>query len=85
MEYITYAHILNGQVFQIGDFGAVALWYLTRTLKTRLIAGCHLVRTWTISLPSLKVGCGDYSIRFFNEFFPLLNSTKYKILGTTHD
>jgi hypothetical protein len=28
MEYITYAHILNGQVFQIGDFGAVALWYL---------------------------------------------------------
>ena len=27
MEYITYAHILNGQVFQVGDFGAVALWY----------------------------------------------------------
>jgi hypothetical protein len=27
MEYITYAHILNGKVFQIGDFGAVALWY----------------------------------------------------------
>ena len=28
MEYITYAHLLHGQVFQIGDFGAVALWYL---------------------------------------------------------
>ena len=34
MEYITYAHILNGQVFQIGDFGAVALWY-EATLRPR--------------------------------------------------
>jgi hypothetical protein len=28
MEYITYAHILKGEVYQIGDFGAVALWFV---------------------------------------------------------
>jgi hypothetical protein len=27
MEYLTYAHILYGEVYQVGDFGAVALWY----------------------------------------------------------
>ena len=30
MEYITYAHILNGEVYQVGNFGAVALWYSDR-------------------------------------------------------
>ena len=46
MEYITYAHILNGEVYQIGDFGAVALWY---TIHDRvLIVGCPRVKTWTI-------------------------------------
>jgi hypothetical protein len=32
MEYITYAHILNGEVYEIGDFGAVALWYYCGTI-----------------------------------------------------
>jgi hypothetical protein len=33
MEYLTYAHILNGEVYQVGDFGAVALWYVTFDLE----------------------------------------------------
>lgn len=33
MEYITYAHILNGEVYQIGDFAAVALWSVFRSKK----------------------------------------------------
>jgi len=28
MEYITYAHILKGLVTTVGDFEAVALWYV---------------------------------------------------------
>jgi len=36
MEYIVYAHLLNGQVYQIGDFGAVALW--STFPRKRLIA-----------------------------------------------
>jgi len=36
MEYITYAHILNGEVYEIGDFGAVALWYCGTILGWRL-------------------------------------------------
>ena len=28
MEYLTYAHILYGEVYQVGNFGAVALWYV---------------------------------------------------------
>jgi len=39
MEYITYAHILNGEVYEIGDFGAVALWYVTALSKRRLEKG----------------------------------------------
>lgn len=32
MEYLTYAHILYGEVYQVGDFGAVALWYVPKIL-----------------------------------------------------
>lgn len=28
MEYVTYAHILKGLVTTVGDFEAVALWYV---------------------------------------------------------
>jgi len=46
MEYITYAHILNGEVYQIGDFGAVALWYPPDVSRARLTVGCPRVKTW---------------------------------------
>ena len=59
MEYITYAHILNGEVYQIGDFGAVALWYINHDRV--LIVGCRQVKTWTIVLQSSKVDFGDYT------------------------
>lgn len=35
MEYLTYAHILYGEVYQVGDFGAVALWYHNRLFLLR--------------------------------------------------
>lgn len=61
MEYITYAHILNGLVYQIGDFGAVALWYIPIEEKRNNYIGCHLVKTWMTCSPFSKVVCGDYS------------------------
>ena len=69
MKYITYAHILNGEVYQVGDFGAVALWYSPgRDLgflwwKLTFFSssvGCHQVRIWMIFIPFSEVVCGDY-------------------------
>ena len=60
MEYITYAHLLNGEVYQIGNFGAVALWF--EISGTRLSIGCRRVKTWMTYWQSLKVVCGDYTI-----------------------
>ena len=61
MDYITYAHILNGLVYQIGDFGAVALWFIPIDKNRINCTGCHLVKTWMTCLPSSRVVCGDCS------------------------
>lgn len=50
LEYITYAHILKGLVTTVGDFEAVALWYVGRKtveLSMLMEVGCHQARTWT--------------------------------------
>jgi hypothetical protein len=62
MEYITYAHILKGKVYQIGDFGAVALWFVTDFMAVDL--GCLLGRIWMIFLPFSGVECGGCFINF---------------------
>jgi len=76
MEYITYAHILNGQVYQIGDFGAVALWMPPGEnmddLSTIFKSGM-----WRLFYKLSNEG----RKRFFNEFFPLLHDTKAQVLG----
>lgn len=33
LEYVTYAHILKGLVTTVGDFEAVALWYVATPLR----------------------------------------------------
>jgi hypothetical protein len=50
LEYITYAHILKGLVTTVGDFEAVALWFVQVQIRVygQLLttSGCRLVRTW---------------------------------------
>lgn len=85
MEYITYAHILNGEVYEIGDFGAVALWYVLAATNEKLgwkrfdRLGCRLDRIWMTYIPYSRVGCGDYIInsqmRDGNDFS--MNSFRY--------
>ncbi|EGP84597.1 uncharacterized protein MYCGRDRAFT_110851 [Zymoseptoria tritici IPO323] len=81
MEYITYAHILKGLVLSAGpNYDCVALWmppgqnmddYLTilRSGMWRL--------NYQLSAEGRK--------RFFDEFLPLLNSTKAQVLGDRDD
>lgn len=38
LEYVTYAHILKGLVTTVGDFEAVALWYVPLRPSTRVFA-----------------------------------------------
>lgn len=84
MEYITYAHILNGEVYQIGDFGAVALWYSQISRERgngRMPPGQNMDDCLTIFKSGMwklfyKLS-NEGRKRFFDEFFPLLNDTKY--------
>lgn len=77
MEYITYAHCLKGLATTIGeDYGAVALW---------MPPGKNMDDTLTIFRSGMwrlnyKLS-PEAKIRFFNEFLPLLNSTKISVLG----
>jgi len=80
MEYITYAHILNGEVYQIGNYGAVALWMPPGEnmddLSTIFKSGM-----WRLYYKLSNEG----RKRFFNEFFPLLHDTKAAVLGDRDD
>lgn len=81
LEYVTYAHCLNGLVTTVGpNYGAVALWmppgknmddYLTmfRSGMWRLY--------YRLSAEGKK--------RFFTEFLPLLHDTKHAVLGEHDD
>ncbi|KAI7519557.1 hypothetical protein KC331_g20642, partial [Hortaea werneckii] len=77
MEYITYAHLLNGLVLSSGpNYASVALWmppgknmdsYLT-ILRSGL---------WRLKYQLSPEG----QKRFFTEFLPLLHTTKTQVLG----
>ena len=77
IEYVTYAHCLNGLVLTIGeDYDCVALW---------LPPGKNIDDWWTI----LRSGMWrlNWSLsqegkeRFFKEFLPLLGKSKAEVLG----
>lgn len=77
MEYVVYAHILQGLVLSAGEnYDCVALW---------LPPGKNIDDWWTILRSGLwrmnyrlsKEG----KIRFFEEFLPLLGRTKAEVLG----
>ncbi|KIV94013.1 hypothetical protein PV10_05177 [Exophiala mesophila] len=76
MEYVTYAHCLQGLVLTIGDFDCVALW---------LPPGKNIDDWWTMLRSGLwrlnyKLS-KEGKIRFFEEFLPLLATTKLEVLG----
>jgi ribosomal protein S18 acetylase RimI-like enzyme len=77
MEYVVYAHILQGLVLTVGEnYDCVALW---------LPPGKNIDDWWTI----LRSGMWrmnyrlskEGKIRFFEEFLPLLSHTKAEVLG----
>lgn len=76
MEYVTYAHCLQGLVLTIGNFDCVALW---------LPPGKNIDDWWTMLRSGLwrlnyKLS-KEGKIRFFEEFLPLLATTKLEVLG----
>ena len=98
LEYVTYAHILKGLVTTIGNFEAVALWYVVIALvasntvvlmELRMPPGKNMDDFLTI----LRSGMWrlNYRLstegkrRFFTEFLPLLHDTKYATLGDRDD
>jgi hypothetical protein len=72
MEYIIYAHILRGEVYQVGDFCSVALW---------MPPGRNMDDMWTVLRSGMWRLWYKLSVegrgRFFSEFIPLLHHTKY--------
>jgi ribosomal protein S18 acetylase RimI-like enzyme len=76
MEYVTYAHILQGLVLTVGDdYACVALWLPPGKnidgWMTALRSGL-----WRLAYKLSKEG----KTRFFDEFIPLLSRTKLEIL-----
>ncbi|KAK5044777.1 hypothetical protein LTR84_010433 [Exophiala bonariae] len=77
MEYVVYAHILQGLVLSVGEnYDCVALW---------LPPGKNIDDWWTILRSGLwrmnyKLSA-EGKIRFFEEFLPLLGRTKAEVLG----
>ena len=77
LEYVTYAHILNGLVTTVGpNYDCVALW---------MPPGKNIDDFWTILRSGLWRMKYKFSTqgrqRFFSEFLPLLHHTKATILG----
>jgi len=81
MEYIVYAHFLDGLVTTVGEgYGAVALW---------MPPGKNMDSLWT----QLRSGMWrlNYKLsaegreRFFTEFLPMLHDTKHAVLGHRDD
>lgn len=77
MEYVTYAHCLNGLVLAAGEnYDCVALWLPP---GKNIDDWMTIIRSgmWRLSYKLSKEG----KIRFFEEFLPLLHDTKQEILG----
>ena len=77
MEYVTYAHCLNGLVLTIGDnFDCVALWLPP---GKNIDDWVTIVRSgmWRMQFSLSTEG----KERFFNEFLPLLSRSKTEILA----
>jgi len=77
MEYVTYAHCLQGLVLTVGDnFECVALW---------LPPGKNIDDWFTILRSGMwRLGwklSKEGRIRFFDEFLPLLAHSKQEVLG----
>jgi GNAT superfamily N-acetyltransferase len=77
MEYVVYAHCLNGLVLTIGDnYDCVALW---------LPPGKNIDDWWTILRSGLWrmawLLSSEGRERLFGEFLPLLNRSKLEVLG----
>ncbi len=77
LEYVTYAHCLNGLVLTVGEnYDCVALW---------LPPGKDIDDWWTIFRSGMwrlsYMLSKEGKIRFFDEFLPLLHDTKQEILG----
>jgi len=81
MEYVTYAHCLQGLVLTVGDnFDCVALWLPP---GKNIDDWMTIIRSgmWRLSYKLSKEG----KVRFFDEFLPLLHVTKQEILGDRDD
>jgi ribosomal protein S18 acetylase RimI-like enzyme len=77
LEYITYAHCVKGLVTTIGeDYGSVALWMPPGKNMddwfTMLRSGM-----WRLNFQLSSEG----KKRFFEEFLPLLHTTKEEVMG----
>ncbi|KAH9827920.1 Acetyltransferase (GNAT) [Teratosphaeria destructans] len=77
MEYITYAHLLNGLVVCAGpNYDCIGLWMPPGNnmddIVTILRSGMWRLN-WQLSKEGRK--------RFFNEFLPLLGDTKTQVLA----
>jgi GNAT superfamily N-acetyltransferase len=77
MEYLVYAHCLNGLVLTIGEnYDCVALW---------LPPGKNIDDWWTILRSGMwRLGWSlskEGYERLFKEFFPLLSRSKHEVLG----
>lgn len=77
MEYVTYAHCLKGLVTTVGpDYDCVALWMPPGKNIDDLLTICRS-GMWRLYYKFSKEG----KDRFFNEFLPLLSTTKAEVLG----
>ena len=81
LEYVTYAHCLQGLVLTVGDnFDCVALWLPPGKniddWMTILRSGM-----WRLSWKLSREG----RTRFFDEFLPLLSRSKQEVLGERDD
>jgi ribosomal protein S18 acetylase RimI-like enzyme len=77
MEYVTYAHCLQGLVLAVGDnFDCVALWLPP---GKNIDDWFTILRSgmWRLGFKLSKEG----RIRFFEEFLPLLGRSKQEVLG----
>ncbi|KAK5449908.1 hypothetical protein LTS15_008481 [Exophiala xenobiotica] len=77
LEYVTYAHCLNGLVVTAGgNYDCVALWLPP---GKNIDDWLTILRSgmWRLSYMLSKEG----KIRFFDEFLPLLHDTKQEVLG----
>ncbi|KAA6407739.1 MAG: hypothetical protein FRX48_08577 [Lasallia pustulata] len=77
LEYITYAHCMAGLATAVGpDYGCVALWMPP---GKDVDDWCTYLRSgmWRLNYQLSAEG----RTRFFNEFLPILHSTKHEVMG----